>query len=71
MKLFICRSKFSPRAWHYQQDDLASIIHTYNAISLARDMQKMSYVGGVQTILSTPTLKLPPKFEIDATRTQL
>ncbi len=64
---------FLAKALHDQQDDLVSIIHAYNAISLAKDMSKMSYVGGggAKTIFLIPTLKLSPKFKKDATRTQL
>jgi hypothetical protein len=62
---------FLAKAWHDQQDDPMSIIHAYNAIFLTKDMQKKNYMEGAQIILSTPTLKLPPKFKKDATRTQL
>jgi hypothetical protein len=48
-----------------------SIIHTYNVIFLTKDMQKMNSMWGAQIIFLTPTLKLPPKFKKDATRTQL
>jgi hypothetical protein len=44
-------------------------MHVCNLISLATNMQKMNFVGGVQIIISTLKLKPPPKFERDATRT--
>jgi hypothetical protein len=40
-------------------------------ISLATDVQRMNSVRGVQIIISTLKLELPPKFERVATRTQL
>ncbi len=43
---------FSAEASH-QSSNPRSIICIHNAISLARDVQKMSYVGGPQTIILT------------------
>jgi hypothetical protein len=54
-----------------QQFDPRCIIHVCNTISLTTYMQKMSYVRGVQTIISIPKLGLPPKFTIDTTKNQL
>ncbi len=47
------------------------IIHVDNTIYLARNMQRMSYVANVQTIILTLKLELPPMFTKTATRIQL
>jgi len=47
------------------------MIHVHNAISLARDMQKMSFMGVPQAIILTLKLGLFLKCEITTTKTQL
>jgi hypothetical protein len=52
----------------HQQFDQGGVC---NVISFATCVQKMSFVGGVQTIISTLKLWLPPKSARATTRTQL
>jgi hypothetical protein len=56
---------FTPIVW--------SGVHNYicNTISLAKDVRRMSSVGGAQTIISILKLEPPPMFTKAATRTQL
>jgi hypothetical protein len=47
------------------------MIHVHNAISLARDMQKRSFMGVPQAIILTLKSRLFFKCEIATTKTQL
>jgi len=60
-------TNFSAKAWR-QQFCPTCVIHICNVISLAKDEQKMNYVGVLQTIVLTIQPRLLPKCERAATK---